>query len=548
MKVGIPSEVYPKEARVAASPETVTKLKALGFEVVIESGAGRHAHFSDADYQAAGAQIAENPGEVWGADVVMKVRAPMERPGGVQEVDLLREGTTLISFLAPDQSDELLKSLATKGVSALAMEKIPRITRAQKMDALSSLANIAGYRSVLEAATHFGRFFTGQITAAGRLAPAKVLVIGAGVAGLQAIATAKSMGAIVKAFDTREACREQVTSFGAEFLEVDFEESGEGSGGYAKVMSKEFIEAEMALFRQHAPETDIVITTALIPGRPAPKLWLADMVELMPSGGVVVDLAASQGGNCELTEPGEVVVKHGVTMVGHEDLTSRLATTASQLYATNLYNLVEHMTNEGSYTVDLADEIVLASTAVKDGEVVWPPPKPAAPPPPPPKPAPKEAEAPAPAKTEPVKSEKSGHGHGHGDTGGGSGVVGWVMLAVLALAWGSSALFGQGAGGEGDALRDFLQHFTVFVLACFVGWQVIWNVTPALHTPLMSVTNAISGIILVGGMLHASGALVGADGQLNIETILGLAAVGFATLNVSGGFLVTQRMLRMFRK
>jgi len=547
MKVGIPSEVYPKEARVAASPETVTKLTALGYEVVVQSGAGLLAHFTDQDYEGAGAQISADSAEVWASDIVLKVRAPMEAPGGVQEVELLKKGSTLISFLAPDQSDALLQALAERGVSAVAMEKIPRITRAQKMDALSSLANIAGYRSVLEAAAHFGRFFTGQITAAGRLAPAKVLVIGAGVAGLQAIATAKSMGAIVKAFDTREACREQVTSFGAEFLEVEFEESGEGAGGYAKVMSQEFIDAEMALFRKHAPELDIVITTALIPGRPAPKLWLADMVELMPNGGVVVDLAASQGGNCELTEPGEVVVKHGVTLVGHEDLTSRLATTASQLYSTNLYNLVEHMTTEGAFDVDLEDEIVLASTAVKEGEVVWPPPKPVAPPPPPPKPAPK-AEAPAPTPT-PAKSSKKSSSHGHGDTGGGSGIIGWLMLAILVLSWGSAELFGHEPSGEVDALRDFLQHFTVFVLACFVGWQVIWNVSPALHTPLMSVTNAISGIILVGGMLHASGALVSPEtGAMNIETILGLAAVGFATLNVSGGFLVTQRMLRMFRK
>ncbi|MGB0589821.1 MAG: Re/Si-specific NAD(P)(+) transhydrogenase subunit alpha [Myxococcota bacterium] len=545
MKVGIPSEVYPKEARVAASPDTVTKLKALGYEVCVQSGAGQHAHFSDADYEAAGASVLTDAAEVWASDVVLKVRAPMDRPDGSgHESALLKEGATLIAFLAPDQSDALLAQLAERGVSAVAVEKIPRITRAQKMDALSSLANIAGYRSVLEAATYFGRFFTGQITAAGRLAPAKVLVIGAGVAGLQAIATAKSMGAIVRAFDTREACREQVTSFGAEFLEVEFEESGEGAGGYAKVMSPEFIAAEMDLFRKYAVETDIVITTALIPGRPAPKLWLADMVELMPNGGVVVDLAASQGGNCELTEPGEVVVKHGVTLVGHEDLTSRLATTASQLYSTNLYNLVEHMTQDGQLTVDLEDEIVLASTAVKTGEVVWPPPKPAAPPPPPPKPAPK-AEAPAP-KVAPASSSKPSSkpssGHGHGDTGGGSGAVGWIMLAVLVLAWGSAELFGHEPSGEMDALRDFLQHFTVFVLACFVGWQVIWNVSPALHTPLMSVTNAISGIILVGGMLHASGDLS------SVETMLGLAAVGFATLNVSGGFLVTQRMLRMFRK
>jgi H+-translocating NAD(P) transhydrogenase subunit alpha len=539
MKVGIPSEVYPKEARVAASPDTVTKFKGLGYDVCVQSGAGQHAHFTDADYEAAGASVLSDATEVWAADVVLKVRAPMERPdGGGHESDLLKEGATLISFLAPDQSETLLSQLAARGASALAVEKIPRITRAQKMDALSSLANIAGYRSVLEAATHFGRFFTGQITAAGRLAPAKVLVIGAGVAGLQAIATAKSMGAIVRAFDTREACREQVTSFGAEFLEVEFEESGEGGGGYAKVMSKEFIAAEMELFRKYAVETDIVITTALIPGRPAPKLWLADMVELMPNGGVVVDLAASQGGNCELTVPGEVVVKHGVTLVGHEDLTSRLATTASQLYSTNLYNLVEHMTQDGRLEIDLEDEIVLASTAVNVGEVVWPPPKPVAPPPPPPRPAP-QVEVPA-SKSTPAKSGKSSSSHG--DTGGGSGLVGWIMLAVLVLAWGSAALLGPEPSGEADALSDFLQHFTVFVLACFVGWQVIWNVSPALHTPLMSVTNAISGIILVGGMLHASGDMG------SVETMLGLAAVGFATLNVSGGFLVTQRMLRMFRK
>ncbi|MDP6943958.1 MAG: Re/Si-specific NAD(P)(+) transhydrogenase subunit alpha, partial [Myxococcota bacterium] len=403
MKLGVPSEIYRGEARVAASPDSVAKLVALGHEVCVQSGAGAQAHFTDADYAAAGATVESDAAVVWGADVVLKVRAPMAlAESGGHECDGLVAGATLISFLSPDQSEPLLERLASRGVSALAVDKIPRITRAQKMDALSSMANIAGYRAILEAASHFGRFFTGQITAAGRLAPAQVLVIGAGVAGLQAIATAKSMGAVVKAFDTREACREQVTSLGAEFLVVDFEESGEGTGGYAKVMSQAFIDAEMALFREHAPKTDIVVTTALIPGRPAPKLWLADMVELMPNGGVVVDLAASQGGNCELTEPGQVVVKHGVYLVGHEDLTSRLATTSSQLYATNLFNLVEHMTTDGVVTVDLTDEIVLASTAVKDGEIVWPPPKPVAPPPPPARPKPEPEPEPAVSATPPT--------------------------------------------------------------------------------------------------------------------------------------------------
>ena len=542
MKVGVPCEVYPGEARVAASPDSVTKLIALGHTVCVQSGAGADAHFTDADYEAAGATVETDAAAVWASDVVLKVRAPMALPSGGHECDLLNEGTTLISFLSPDQSDALLEQVAARGASAVAVDKIPRITRAQKMDALSSMANIAGYRAILEAASHFGCFFTGQITAAGRLAPAKVLVIGAGVAGLQAIATAKAMGAVVKAFDTREACREQVTSLGGEFLVVDFEESGEGAGGYAKVMSQAFIDAEMELFRQHAPETDIVVTTALIPGRPAPKLWLADMVEKMPNGGVVVDLAASQGGNCELTEPGKVVVKHGVYLVGHEDLTSRLATTSSQLYATNLFNLVEHMTTDGEVIVDLEDEIVLAATAVKQGEIVWPPPAPVAPPTPAAKPKPK----PAPAESPPAKTESKkpsgGHGHGHGAPSGGGGIGGWLMLAALGIVWGSAEIFGPGDGAASTALNEFLQQFTVFVLACFVGWQVIWNVTPALHTPLMSVTNAISGIILVGGMLHSSG------GFSTLESILGLAAVGFATLNVSGGFLVTQRMLRMFRK
>lgn len=546
MQIGVPNESYPGESRVAATPATVTKLIGFGYQVAIESGAGAGANYPDSDYEGAGAIIIEGTQALMeSSDIVLKVRAPRSLDDDCHEADWLKAGSTLISFLWPGQNEALCEKLAAAGVNALAMDKVPRISRAQKMDALSSMANIAGYRAVLEASHAFGSFFTGQITAAGRLAPAKVLVIGAGVAGLQSIATSRALGAIVKAFDTREAVKEQVESLGGEFLEVDIEESGDGAGGYAKVMSEAYIAAEMDLFRDHAPETDIVITTALIPGRPAPKLWLADMVEKMKPGSVIVDLAAEQGGNCDLTVPGEAVTVHGVHVIGYTDLTSRLATTASQLYGTNLVHLLDDMTHEGTFGIDLNDEVVRGAIVAHEGAVIWPPPPPKEEPPAAkPEVKPKEVTT-APAETTPAVEAPVASSDASASEASG-GWLGWTISAALAAFWVYLMVTGKGDGADASASNVFLQQVTVFLLACFVGWQVIWSVTAALHTPLMSVTNAISGIIIVGGLLHASAAASTESG--NAEALLALAAVFFATINIAGGFLVTQRMLRMFRK
>ena len=517
-KIGIPNEVHPGENRVAATPETAKVLQKMGFEVLVECGAGADASYSDAAYEQAGCKLISQAETLWAeADIVMKVRPPEMHPIlGRHESDLLNEGGTLISFLWPAQNAELLEKLAARKATALSMDAIPRISRAQKMDALSSMANIAGYRAVIEAANNFGRLFTGQITAAGKMPPAKVLVIGAGVAGLAAIGAARGLGAVVRAFDTRPVVKEQVESLGGEFLELEFEEDGTGSGGYAKVMSKEFIEAEMALFLEQAKEVDIIITTALIPGKKAPLLITRQMVEAMKDGSVVVDMAAEQGGNCEVTKPNEIYRYDGVTIVGLTDLPSRMASQSSQLYGTNLCHLLKDMGGSDEYKVDFEDEVVRGALILHEGEVTWPPPQ-ISQPSPPPKPAP----APPPAAVQPAeaKAEKRS-----------SGML-WLILVGLALV-------GIGVG----APQSFLSHFTVFVLACFVGWQVIWNVKPALHTPLMSVTNAISGIIIIGGMLQISGAPTSAT------TILGAIAILVGTINISGGFLVTQRMLQMFRK
>jgi len=512
MKIGVPKEIYPGERRVATTPEVVTQLAKLGYDVAIESGAGSAANFSDDDYREAGCEVVSSTTDLWqGADIVMKVRAPDE-----QETELLRSGQVLISFLWPAQNPEHLKTLTDKGVTAMAMDGIPRISRAQKMDALSSMANIAGYRAVVEAAQNFGRFFTGQITAAGKVPPAKVLIIGAGVAGLAAIGAAKSMGAIVRSFDTRPEVKEQVESMDAEFLMLDFEddEDGSGEGGYAKVMSEAFIEAEMALFAEQAKDVDIIITTALIPGKPAPKLITADMVASMRDGSVVVDLAAEQGGNCELTEPDELVVKEGVTIVGYTDLPSRMAAQSSQLYGTNLRHLLTDMTPEkdGEAVVDMEDEVVRGATVCIGGETTWPPPAPKL------SAAPKQAE-PEPAPV-PVEEEKKS-------------AAGPVITALV----GGLALLGLGA----VAPPSFMAHFTVFVLACFVGYMVIWNVTPALHTPLMSVTNAISSIIVIGALLQVSS-------DEPVIKWIAVATLLITSVNIAGGFAVTRRMLDMFRK
>jgi len=512
MKIGVPREIHAGERRVATTPEVAAQLMKLGFSVAVESGAGEQASFSDEAYQAAGCEVLASGSDIWQqSDIILKVRAPEG-----DEAAGLRSDQTFISFLWPGQNPELLEQLTSSGATAMAMDSVPRISRAQKMDALSSMANIAGYRAVIEAAQHFGRFFTGQITAAGKVPPAKVMVIGAGVAGLAAIGAAKSMGAIVRAFDTRPEVKEQVESMDAEFLMLDFEEDedGAGEGGYAKVMSEEFIKAEMALFAEQAKDVDIIITTALIPGKPAPRLITAEMVRSMKDGSVIVDLAAEQGGNCELTEPGRVAQTNGVSIIGYTDLPSRLAAQSSQLYATNLRHLLTDMTPEkdGNIVVDFEDEVVRGATVCKDGETTWPPPAPklsAAPP--------KAAPAPAPV----VKEEKK------------PSLVGPIIGMVIA----GLALLGVGS----VAPESFMAHFTVFVLACFVGYMVIWNVTPALHTPLMSVTNAISSIIVIGALLQISSA----D---SLIMWIAAATLLITSINIAGGFAVTRRMLEMFRK
>ena len=517
MKIGIPKEIHDGEKRVATTPDVAKQLIKLGFEVLVESGAGEGSSFSDAAYTDAGVTVAEGAKAIWDdSDIILKVRSlEFNSSLNSEEVDLLREKQVIITFLAPAQNPDLLKKLAEKKVTALSMDSVPRISRAQKMDALSSMGNIAGYRAVVEAAQHFGRFFTGQITAAGKIPPAKVMVIGAGVAGLAAIGAAKSMGAIVRAFDTRPEVKEQVESMNAEFLELDFEEEGSGTGGYAKVMSKEFIEAEMALFAEQAKEVDIIITTALIPGKPAPELIKEEMVVSMKDGSVIVDLAAEQGGNCKLSEAGIVKKVHGVSIIGYTDLPSRLAAQSSQLYGTNLRHLLTDMCKDkdGNITVDMEDEVVRGATVVKDGEVTWPPPAPklsAAPP----KPLEKPVE---PAE---VVEEKPS----------------WFGPLVTFIV-GGLALLGLGS----VAPASFMAHFTVFVLACFVGYMVIWNVSAALHTPLMSVTNAISSIIVIGAILQIS------SEDSVIMWIAGFA-VTITAINITGGFAVTRRMLEMFRR
>ena len=542
MRLGIPKESYLGERRVAATPDTVTKLKNLGFEVAIEAGAGAGASFSDEAYAAAGAEIVDAARVFGESDVVIKLRAPT-----MAEADRIREGTTLISFIWKVVNEELVAKLASRKLNVLAMEMIPRTTRAQKMDALSSTANLVGYRAVVEAAANFGSFFTQQITAAGKFPPAKVLIIGAGVAGLAAMGTARGLGAVVRAFDTRSAAREQVQSMGCEFLEVQLAEDGDGGGGYAKEMSPAFIEAEMALFAKQAAEVDIVITTALIPNRPAPKLWLASHVAAMKAGSVIIDLAAEQGGNCDLTKKDELTISpNGVKIVGWTDYPSRLATTASQLYGMNLVHLLTDLGGAAKWNINLEDEILRGASLIHAGEVL--PPAPPVNPSPAAKPAAAAPAAPAPVAAAPVaaaapSAPKKSHG-GHGGaaaSGESSGFMKWMGIALL-IGW-LALRFTSGAAGESaGGATAFLQHLTVFVLACFVGWQVVWNVTPALHTPLMSVTNAISGIILLGGMLHEKST------DAPSAMILGTVAILLATINIAGGFLVTQRMLKMFRK
>lgn len=512
MKIGIPRESLSGETRVACTPATVALLGKLGFETVVESGAGLAASLDDAAYQTAGATVADKAA-VWACPLIYKVNAPSEG-----ELPLLNEGQTIVSFLWPRQNEALVEALRAKKVNALAMDMVPRISRAQALDALSSMANISGYRAVIEAANAFGRFFTGQITAAGKVPPAQVLVIGAGVAGLAAIGTANSLGAVVRAFDTRLEVAEQIESMGGKFLKLDFPQESGGSGdGYAKVMSDEFIAAEMKLFAEQAKEVDIIITTAAIPGKPAPKLITKEMVESMKSGSVIVDLAAATGGNCELTRPGELsVTGNGVKIIGYTDMANRLAGQSSQLYATNLVNLTKLLSpnKDGEITLDFEDVIIRNMTVTHDGEITFPPP--------PiqvsaqPQQTPSEKAAPA-AKPEPKP------------------VPLWKKLAPAVIA----AVLVLWVGAVAPAA--FLNHFIVFVLACVIGYYVVWNVSHSLHTPLMSVTNAISGIIVVGALLQI--------GQGNgFVSLLSFVAILIASINIFGGFFVTRRMLNMFRK
>jgi NAD(P) transhydrogenase subunit alpha len=528
--IGVPKEVFPGEKRVATVPEVVPKLAKLGFEVIVQSGAGAAASIADEAYAAAGARVVPDAAAVWsGADIVFKVRAPA--PG---EVQAMRAGQVLVSFIWPAQNPQLLQDLAARQVTVLAMDSVPRISRAQKLDALSSMANIGGYRAVIEAAHHFGRFFTGQITAAGKVPPAKVFVIGAGVAGLAAIGTASGLGAIVRANDTRPEVADQIRSLGGEYVPVDYVEEGTGVGGYAKVMSEGFQKAQAETFAKQAKEVDIIITTALIPGKPAPKLITAEMVRSMKPGSVIVDMAAEQGGNCELTEPGQVVTRHGVIIIGYTDLPSRLATQASTLYATNLFRLSEDLTKakDGVYDVNMDDEVIRGTTVIKDGAVTWPPPAPKL-----------SAAPPAAAKAAPALAAEKKKGHG----GGGEPMAVRTLVVMFTVAAALFLLIGA------YAPPAFLGHFTVFVLACFVGYMVVWNVTPALHTPLMSVTNAISSIIIIGALVQIAppaAAAVAGEGARPDEIIRWLAVAGIAltAINMFGGFAVTQRMLSMFRK
>ena len=527
-RIGVPKEIYPGERRVAATPATVHQLRKLGVEVLVQSGAGDGASMPDAEYAEAGARIVTSAKVLYeAADLVIKVRAPMAlpddqlppRPAAGQpaishETELLKPGARLVSFIWPAQNPELLTQLGSRKATVLAMDMVPRVTRAQKLDALSAMANIAGYKAVIEAAHHYGRFLGGQVTAAGRVRPAQVLVVGAGVAGLAAVAAARSLGAVVSAFDTRPAVREQVESLGGQFIEFQFNESGEGEGGYAKQMSDAYLAAEQALLATHCATADIVITTALIPGTAAPKLITSGAVVGMARGSVIVDLAAEQGGNCALTERDRIVEKFGVKIVGQTDLTSQMARQSSELYAGTLLNLLKDLLKDGHFTLDHEDEVLRNMMVLDTGKVTWPPPRLVL-----------RSGAPEPRKEPPRASAHSTLP----EMSPWPLRIGLLVAAILLLPIGLYAP------------PSFLQHFTVFLLACIVGWHVVWNVTPALHTPLMSVTNAISGIIVVGGLLNG-GKPLGTPG------VVAVVATLFATINIVGGFWVTRRMLAMFRK
>ncbi|MGR5165662.1 Re/Si-specific NAD(P)(+) transhydrogenase subunit alpha [Vibrio astriarenae] len=517
MQIGVPRETLAGESRVAASPKSVEQLIKLGFDVVVESGAGALASFEDSAFEASGASLSSKE-NVWNSEIILKVNAPIvDAERDIDEFSQLNEGATLISFIWPAQNPELMEQLANKNINVLAMDSVPRISRAQALDALSSMANIAGYRAVVEAAHEFGRFFTGQITAAGKVPPAKVFVAGAGVAGLAAIGAAGSLGAIVRAFDVRPEVAEQVESMGAEFLTLDYQENSGSGDGYAKEMSDEFNKKAAELYAAQAQDVDIIITTALIPGKPAPKLVTKEMVDSMKAGSVIVDLAAANGGNCEYTVADQVITtENGVKIIGYTDMVGRLPTQSSQLYATNLVNLLKLLCKEkdGNINIDFEDVVQRGVTVVKEGEITWPAP-------------PIQVSAQPEVKVEPVQPKAEAKTEEPASPvkklaaiGAGLAAFGWIASVAPAA---------------------FLTHFTVFVLACIIGYYVVWNVTHALHTPLMSVTNAISGIIIVGALLQI--------GQGNgVVSFLAFIAVLIASINIFGGFTVTKRMLEMFRK
>ncbi|MCI5096743.1 MAG: Re/Si-specific NAD(P)(+) transhydrogenase subunit alpha [Rhodobacteraceae bacterium] len=522
MKIGTPKEIFEGENRVAMTPDSAKQLQKLGYECAIESGAGVAAGFSDATYEAAGVEIIKTAADLWAdVDIVAKVRQP-----NADELELLTKGKTLISFFNPAGNEEGMELAKSKGANVIAMEMVPRISRAQKMDALSSMANIAGYRAVIEAGNNFGRFFTGQITAAGKVPPAKVLVVGAGVAGLAAIGTSTSLGAITLAFDVRPEVAEQVESMGAEFVYLDFEEEqqdGASTGGYASVSSPEFREAQLAKFRELAPEVDIVITTALIPNREAPELWTEDMVAAMKPGSVIVDLAAEKGGNCKLTVADEkIVTENGVTIIGYTDFPSRMAAQSSSLYATNIRHMMADLTPEkdGQVNHNMEDDVIRGATVTFEGDITFPPPPP-------------KVQAIA-AQKKPEVKELTPEEKREQEI---AAFKAQTKQQVTLLTVGAVLMLGVGL----IAPASFMQHFIVFVLAVFVGFQVIWNVSHSLHTPLMAVTNAISSIIILGALMQ-----IGSGSFLVI--LLAALSVFMAGINIFGGFLVTRRMLAMFQK
>ncbi len=503
------------------TPDSAAQLQKLGHECLIESGAGVAAGFADDLYKSAGVTVVDGAKSLWdAADVVIKVREPSKA-----EAAMVRSSQTLISFFWPAQNEEMLNLFKDKGATAVAMDMVPRISRAQKMDALSSMANIAGYRAVIEAGNNFGRFFTGQITAAGKVPPAKVLIVGAGVAGLAAIGTATSLGAVTYAFDVRPEVAEQIESMGAEFVFLEFEEAaqdGAATGGYAAPSSPEFREKQLEKFREMAPEIDIVITTALIPGRPAPKLWTEDMVRLMKPGSVIVDLAAEKGGNCDLTVMDQkIVTDNGVTIVGYTDFPSRMAAQASTLYSTNIRHMLTDLTpnKDGEIFHNMEDDVIRGATVTHNSEITFPPPPPRV----------KAIAAAKPKAPEKSAGEKAAEAAAAMKKAGRNQIAMLVIGGVLMLLIGTVAP------------ASFLQHFIVFALACFVGFHVIWGVAHSLHTPLMAVTNAVSSIIILGALLQIGSSSI-------IVTLLSAIAILIASINIVGGFMVTRRMLAMFQK